>query len=501
MEMKRAVVVRVAAGLASCAMSVGVMAASGPDVIVGDLSDMSVYNVPSGNDQSITAFAVGTTSCNLGTSNLAWLAAPSNLHPVIGQNIYRYEVVGGVGKFEQIGLSFVKHGFTALQQSLCVPCQTGTPSCNTGTCLAPGCSDPYVSSLNGTQSRLGPRSQVNAATGFYPTDWNSSTNLPTSQWPAPPTGSTPQPDRTLRRRGQAITSDLLTSVHPGAQFVAEGIYVTQDDIASGNGANNGSYRRLNVGGSTGVITMSFSNGTGNTTVRQKYAIQAWKDLYDASVTIQTIDVSGDGRILLAYRVTQLSPTQWAYEYAIENANSDRSVGSFSVPIGPCMDIPTANVAFKDVFYHSGEPYSGTDWTSTKSTTDLTWATQSFATNANANAIRWGTMYNFRFLSDRAPVAGTVALGLFKPGANPTVNVAALVPEPCPPACVADVDDGSGSGTPDGGVTIDDLIYYLSIFESGNVAADVDDGSGTGTTDGGVTIDDLIYFLTRFESGC
>jgi hypothetical protein len=75
----------------------------------------------------------------------------------------------------------------------------------------------------------------------------------------------------------------------------------------------------------------------------------------------------------------------------------------------------------------------------------------------------------------------------------------LVPDP--PACVADVDDGSGTGTPDGGVTIDDLIYYLSLFENGDIGADVDDGSGTGTPDGGVTIDDLIYYLTRFEAGC
>jgi hypothetical protein len=70
-----------------------------------------------------------------------------------------------------------------------------------------------------------------------------------------------------------------------------------------------------------------------------------------------------------------------------------------------------------------------------------------------------------------------------------------------PSCVADVDDGSGTGTPDGGVTIDDLIYYLTLFEAGDVGADVDDGTGTGTPDGGVTIDDLIYYLTRFEAGC
>lgn len=35
-----------------------------------------------------------------------------------------------------------------------------------------------------------------------------------------------------------------------------------------------------------------------------------------------------------------------------------------------------------------------------------------------------------------------------------------------PTCVADVDDGTGTGTPDGGVTIDDLLYYLARFNAG-----------------------------------
>ncbi len=69
------------------------------------------------------------------------------------------------------------------------------------------------------------------------------------------------------------------------------------------------------------------------------------------------------------------------------------------------------------------------------------------------------------------------------------------------ACPADLDDGSFTGTPDGGVTIEDLLYYLAIFEQGIWTADLDDGSATGTPDGGVTIDDLLYFLVRFDAGC
>jgi probable HAF family extracellular repeat protein len=69
------------------------------------------------------------------------------------------------------------------------------------------------------------------------------------------------------------------------------------------------------------------------------------------------------------------------------------------------------------------------------------------------------------------------------------------------ACAADLDDGSGSGTPDQGVTIEDLIYFLDAFQAGDTAADLDDGSGTGVRDGGVTIEDLIYFLQHFFDGC
>lgn len=70
-----------------------------------------------------------------------------------------------------------------------------------------------------------------------------------------------------------------------------------------------------------------------------------------------------------------------------------------------------------------------------------------------------------------------------------------------PTCVADLDDGSGAGNPDGAVTLDDLLYFLGQYESGSIRADVDDGSSTGTRDQAVTVDDLLYFLLRYEQGC
>ncbi len=68
-------------------------------------------------------------------------------------------------------------------------------------------------------------------------------------------------------------------------------------------------------------------------------------------------------------------------------------------------------------------------------------------------------------------------------------------------CPADIDDGSGLGVPDGGVDINDLLFFLAKYEAADLAADLDDGSGTGVPDGGVDINDLLYFLGHYESGC
>lgn len=68
-------------------------------------------------------------------------------------------------------------------------------------------------------------------------------------------------------------------------------------------------------------------------------------------------------------------------------------------------------------------------------------------------------------------------------------------------CVADVDDGSSTGTTNAAVTVDDLVYFLALFADGNPAADIDDGTATGAPDESVSIHDLLYYLVRFEAGC
>jgi hypothetical protein len=70
------------------------------------------------------------------------------------------------------------------------------------------------------------------------------------------------------------------------------------------------------------------------------------------------------------------------------------------------------------------------------------------------------------------------------------------------ACAADLVHATlGPSVVDDAVTIEDLLFFLVRFESGNIAVDLDDGSGTGTPDNAVDINDLLFFLARFEAGC
>jgi hypothetical protein len=106
-------------------------------------------------------------------------------------------------------------------------------------------------------------------------------------------------------------------------------------------------------------------------------------------------------------------------------NSNRSAQSFSIPVPAGVVI--TNVGFHDVSYHSGELYSSADWTGGALDGDITWSTQTYAQNVNANALRWGTLYNFRFDANTEPQAANATIGLFKPGTPASVTVAIQAP--------------------------------------------------------------------------
>jgi hypothetical protein len=139
----------------------------------------------------------------------------------------------------------------------------------------------------------------------------------------------------------------------------------------------------------------------------------------------------DGIGTVAYKVTNPSPGVWHYEYAVYNQNMDRGIQSFNVPTGSGATI--SNVGFHAPPQQPGWTFDGTvvnagyssaPWAFTSSPSGVTWNSETFAQNQNANAIRWGTLYNFRFDSNRPPTAASATIGFFKSGTPITVSIMA-----------------------------------------------------------------------------
>jgi hypothetical protein len=220
--------------------------------------------------------------------------------------------------------------------------------------------------------------------------------------------------------------DLDPALNPGALYFIEGQQVAEDDAAAGRSHNNASHRQVVVVGASGNFNLLVTGSTR----QEEPAIHAWT-AHGPGVVLETVDVPDDGRFLVASLATPLGAGMWRYEYAVQNLSSHRSAGSVSVPIP--SDPVVAGLGFHDVDYHSGEPFDGTDWAATieiEPAPNVTWTTESFDENPDANALRWGTLYNFRFDVNAPPAEGALTVELFRPGAPDEVSVPAVVPEPC-----------------------------------------------------------------------
>jgi hypothetical protein len=356
-----------------------------PDVIVGDMPSVARW----GSMNGLTSYSVATTSCNIGDAQLDWISS-NNRHPVISQNVYRVKD----GRIEQLGQSWLKHGFFALSQSLCGTCQP-----TNGSTLGIGCSDPYSASLNGSQSGLGPKSEVNATTGFFP-------------YPFTPLS---QPRSLLDGRIRVLNSDLDPAQNVGARYFISSQYIQYQDAAAGNDDNNESYREVLVSGS------QYDLAPIGSTQRQKPAILAWPVVHP-DVKLFYVDIPDDGRVIVGIRTTELPSGGFHTDVAIENLNSHRSINSLGVTF---VSGSTSNPGFHDVDYDQ-EPFSGADWTETTNGSEIQWSAETFDANENANALRWGTTYTYWCDSDSRPLQLT--LGVFRPG-TPTeilIDVAEVI---------------------------------------------------------------------------
>jgi hypothetical protein len=338
---------------------------------------------------------------------------PDTDHPVVPQNLYRMSGgADGTERFEQIGQSWVKHTFFALEDFVCGTCNTS--GYVTGSHLCPGCSDPYVSGLNGDQNSIGSRAWINPFTGVFPSNADDHSG---------------HVHNGVSHRILVDASDLIS----GVNYFGEAAYVTPHEFTwcqthpdQCNMFNNFSYRPFSISGGPNTYTFSPTAST----VRMQPAIMAWTD---ATIHQSQPDPGNDGIFFSGYKVTNPSQGVWHYEYAVFNMNLDRAIQSFTVPLGPGVNI--TNIGFHAPPQHpgwtndnipGGQGYSSVPWTNDYVTgnTSITWNCETFAQNQAANAIRWGTLYNFRFDADQPPNPTNATLGFFKTGSPVGVIVEA-----------------------------------------------------------------------------
>src|SRR5437867_11714059 len=405
----------------------GVGTVPGPDVIIGEL--IGLEQSQTGSVGGRVGLALGTDACNKGTIDVDWFALPSNDHPFIPQNVYRMS--GGADnsqQFEQIGQSWGKHAFTAASSNTCGFGCNGVG----GSHLGSGCSDAYGAGLNGSQTGIGSRAWVNPFTGSFVGSTANNHSGHVHDVTSHPI--------------LVDTGDLIPAQNQGATYFAEAEYIVRHEYCwcqshpgQCNMYNNASYHQYTVSG--GPTTFSFC--ALGSTVREQPAIMAWTG---ATVNQLEPDPGNDGIWFMGYKVSNPSTGVWHYEYALYNQNLDRAIQSFSVPIGSGVNV--SNIGFHAPIQHPGwandgtfnnQGYSSTPWTVTQASDSITWNSETFAQNQNANAIRYGTLYNFRFDADQAPNPTNSTVGFFKTGSPmPAVimapgNVPAPSPTPTPTA--------------------------------------------------------------------
>src|SRR5947208_1471299 len=316
----------------------GVGTVPGPDVIVGDL--IGLEQSDNGSVGGRVGLALGTDACNKGTVDVGWHALPSNDHPFIPQNLYRMSgAADNTEQFEQIGQSWGKHAFAAASSNTCGFGCNGVG----GDHLGSGCSDAYGAGLNGSQFGIGSRAWVNPFTGNF-------------------SGSTANDHSghvhdVTSHRILVDVNDLNTTLNVGATYFAEAEYIVphegtwcQAHPDQCNMYNNASYRPYTVTG----INQPFSFSAAGATVREHPGIMAWSG---ATVNQLQPAPGTDGIWFMGYKVTNPSTGVWHYEYALYNQNLDRAIQSFSVPVGPGVNI--SNIAFYAPPQQPGFAHDGT----------------------------------------------------------------------------------------------------------------------------------------------
>jgi hypothetical protein len=198
--------------------------------------------------------------------------------------------------------------------------------------------------------------------------------------------------------------------HPGATYLYEGVYYVADDDSL---YNNIGWRETTMAW-TGTVWDFDDVNPLQLAPNPGPVVATWGDLTSSGAV-----AADDGEVWLSVQVTDLGGGSWHYEYALYNRTSARGIHSFSVPVGPAV---LSNVGLRDL-----DTDAGNDWTVTQAGGQITWATDDHATDPDAPALEYQSMFNFRFDADVDAVSASAALAIFAPGIGTSVSLGTLAP--------------------------------------------------------------------------
>ena len=361
------------------------------------------------------------------------------------------------GRFEQIGQSLAFHEFFPLELNLCGDC---TPS-GQSLSLGAGCANVNSAGSAGAQSTLGPRTEIDPATGLFQ---------------FPPTGFNQTGDAIFKRL-RASVEDLST---PGARYFIETVSVAPDDAEAGNRGNNASHREITFQGPNLSPVLIGETAAGLP------AIYAWQQA-DPSVRIAESETADGGRIVVASRAATDGELGWRYDYAVFNLDSSINAVGFEAPVPGVDDvISVRSETFHDADYHSGDPVDGTDWANLRLACSTRWdSLPAPALSSLRNTIRWGTLYSFGYSSSSDPDDTTVRV-LLDDGTSLQVPAVSSARARC----------GEGDfAEPFFVLDLADIQRYLQLFLANSQQADIREPFGV------FDLADLQAFIGGVVTGC
>jgi len=333
---------------------------------------------------------------NIGTADVAWYwkfsgsFPPYNndQHPYLNWSIYR-EIDG---RFEQIGLSGIKHAFYTLNTNC---------SCPGGQVLGLECEDVYGVGNNDSNVDLGPRQELDSFTGI----WESCGSFFD---PMPCTGSLQNSSTGLGQNRLIADTNELTDPN-NSQLFFQAWYVIRDDIDIFNSMGYRTFAPTPNGG--GGWSMNEGNVFTNGAALDNYVTPNTISAFESSQTQST----NEGHFTVAVKVIDLGNGMYRYNYAIENYDFDPRFNQFTLLLDDSLLIT-------DWVFSDSDDNTLNDWTFNLSNNQLQ------VIGDNTNEQDWGMLFSFSFTSTAPPKQGVITIDVASPVLNNSVSSAVLIPD-------------------------------------------------------------------------